>query len=84
MKKLFTFLFVITSFVTFSQELNKDWSFTSVKNGAGVELFSIDKTDLFSIDGDKFSYSLLDKDSLKASFKQSDAFLFLHKTEKRI
>ena len=79
MKKLFTFLFVITSFVTFSQELNKDWSFTSVKNGAGVELFSIDKTDLFSIDGDKFSYSLLDKDSLKASgsfIKQNNLLIF--------
>ena len=85
MKKLFTFLFVITSFVTFSQELNKDWSFTSVKNGAGVELFSIDKTDLFSIDGDKFSYSLLDKDSLKASgsfIKQNNLLIFKYNQPK--
>ncbi|WP_432788510.1 NupC/NupG family nucleoside CNT transporter [Polaribacter marinivivus] len=85
MKKLFTFLFVITSFVTFSQELNKDWSFTSVKNGAGVELFSIDKTDLFSTDGDKFSYSLLDKDSLKASgsfIKQNNLLIFKYNQPK--
>lgn len=85
MKKLFTFLFVITSFVTFSQELNKYWSFTSVKNGAGVELFSIDKTDLFSIDGDKFSYSLLDKDSLKASgsfIKQNNLLIFKYNQPK--
>lgn len=85
MKKLFTFLFVITSFVTFSQELNKDWSFTSVKNGAGVELFSIDKTDLFSIDGDKFSYSLLDKDNLKASgsfIKQNNLLIFKYNQPK--
>ena len=85
MKKLFPFLFVITSFVTFSQELNKDWSFTSVKNGAGVELFSIDKTDLFSIDGDKFSYSLLDKDSLKASgsfIKQNNLLIFKYNQPK--
>lgn len=85
MKKLFTFLFVITSFVTFSQELNKDWSFTSVKNSAGVELFSIDKTDLFSIDGDKFSYSLLDKDSLKASgsfIKQNNLLIFKYNQPK--
>ena len=85
MKKLFPFLLVITSFVTFSQELNKDWSFTSVKNGAGVELFSIDKTDLFSIDGDKFSYSLLDKDSLKASgsfIKQNNLLIFKYNQPK--
>lgn len=85
MKKLFTFLLVITSFVTFSQELNKDWSFTSVKNGAGVELFSIDKTDLFSIDGDKFSYSLLNKDSLKASgsfIKQNNLLIFKYNQPK--
>ena len=85
MKKLFTFLFVITSFVTFSQELNKDWSFTSIKNGAGVELFSIDKTDLFSIDGDKFSYSLLDKDNLKASgsfIKQNNLLIFKYNQPK--
>lgn len=85
MKKIIALAFAIVSLSSFSQEITKDWSFTSIKNLEGKDLFEINKTDLFTLKDNSFSYSLLAKDSLEASgnyIKQNNLLIFNYKQPK--
>ncbi len=65
MKKFFTLLICLISFVGFSQSIEQDWNFESIKK-QGQEVFQIDANDSFHLKDGKFNYSLIAKDSLKA------------------
>ena len=85
MKKLIALAFAIVSLSSFSQEITKDWSFTSIKNLEGKDLFEINKTDVFTLKDNSFSYSLIAKDSLEASgnyIKQNNLLIFNYKQPK--
>ena len=85
MKKFIALAFAIVSLSSFSQEITKDWSFTSIKNLEGKDLFEINKTDVFTLKDNSFSYSLLAKDSLEASgnyIKQNNLLIFNYKQPK--
>ncbi|PQJ80688.1 NupC/NupG family nucleoside CNT transporter [Polaribacter porphyrae] len=85
MKKLFIFLFLLFSTTFFSQELKQDWKFSSIKKADGTVLFEIDSTDSFSLKEGKFSYSLKNKNDLKASgnyIRQNNLLIFNYKTPK--
>ena len=85
MKKLIALAFAIVSLSSFSQEITKDWSFISIKNLEGKDLFEINKTDVFTLKDNTFSYSLIAKDSLEASgnyIKQNNLLIFNYKQPK--
>ena len=85
MKKFIALAFAIVSLSSFSQEITKDWSFTSIKNLEGKDLFEINKTDVFTLKDNSFSYSLIAKDSLEASgnyIKQNNLLIFNYKKPK--
>ena len=85
MKKFIALAFAIVSLSSFSQEITKDWSFISIKNLEGKDLFEINKTDVFTLKDNSFSYSLIAKDSLEASgnyIKQNNLLIFNYKQPK--
>lgn len=85
MKKILVFLICTLSFSIGAQDLDKDWSFSSIKNDSGAQLFKIEKTDILSISKDKFSYSLIAKDSLEASgnfIRQNNLLIFNYQSPK--
>ena len=61
MKKLFILLFSIVSLVSYSQEIEQDWSFSSIKKDDGKEFIKTDSTDVFNLKDGKFTYSLKGK-----------------------
>ena len=64
---LFLVIFLLGLTAT-AQDLEKKWSFTSIEDQQGNELLSIDsEIDFLELSNNTFSYSLLAKDSLKAS-----------------
>ncbi|PQB07974.1 Na+ dependent nucleoside transporter [Polaribacter filamentus] len=85
MKKLFILLFSIVSLVSYSQEIEKDWSFSSIKKNDGKEFIKTDSTDVFNLKDGKFTYSLKGKDNLKASgnyIHQNNLLIFNFKEPK--
>jgi CNT family concentrative nucleoside transporter len=85
MKKLFILLFSIVSLVVYSQEIEKDWSFSSIKKNDGKEFIKTDSTDVFNLKDGKFTYSLKGKDNLKASgnyIHQNNLLIFNFKEPK--
>ena len=67
MKNFFILLFSIVSLVTYSQELDQNWSFLSINKVDGTEFIKTDSTDVFTLKNGSFTYSLKGKDNLKAS-----------------
>ena len=85
MKKLFILLFSIVSLVSYSQEIEQDWSFSSIKRNDGKEFIKIDSTDVFNLKDGKFTYSLKGKDNLRASgnyIHQNNLLIFNFKEPK--
>ncbi len=85
MKKLFILLFSIVSLVSYSQEIEQDWSFSSIKKDDGKEFIKTDSTDVFNLKDGKFTYSLKGKDNLKASgnyIHQNNLLIFNFKEPK--
>jgi CNT family concentrative nucleoside transporter len=85
MKKLFILLFSIVSLVSYSQEIEQDWSFSSIKKNDGKEFIKTDSTDVFNLKDGKFTYSLKGKDNLKASgnyIHQNNLLIFNFKEPK--
>ena len=85
MKKLFILLFSIVSLVSYSQEIEQDWSFSSIKRNDGKEFIKTDSTDVFNLKDGKFTYSLKGKDNLRASgnyIHQNNLLIFNFKEPK--
>jgi CNT family concentrative nucleoside transporter len=85
MKKLFILLFSIVSLVSYSQEIEQDWSFSSIKKNDGKEFIKTDSTDVFNLKDGKFTYSLKGKDNFKASgnyIHQNNLLIFNFKEPK--
>ena len=85
MKKLFILLFSIVSLVSYSQEIEQDWSFSSIKRNEGKEFIKTDSTDVFNLKDGKFTYSLKGKDNLRASgnyIHQNNLLIFNFKEPK--
>ncbi len=82
MKKILVFLLVVISMSSLSQEIQKDWNFFSIKDSSNEELFQIDKSDSFILKENTFSYSLKNKNDLKASgnyIRQNNLLIFNYK-----
>jgi CNT family concentrative nucleoside transporter len=78
---LFIFLLIITTMVSFGQEIEKTWHFNGVNNEQGTSLFKITSADSLSFTSNSFTYSLLAKDSLVASgdyIKKDDLLVFFY------
>ncbi|SDR71240.1 concentrative nucleoside transporter, CNT family [Polaribacter sp. KT25b] len=85
MKKLFIFLFSIVSLTLYSQEIEQNWSFSSIKKNDGKELIKTDSTDIFNLKNGKFIYSLKGNDNLQASgnyIHQNNLLIFNFKEPK--
>ena len=61
---LFTFFGISTAQNT---TIEKSWHFASIENEMGDSLFTISESDSFQLKDGRFTYSLIAKDSLKAS-----------------
>ncbi len=66
MKKLFIFLMLCASVVTFGQSIEKKWSFSSITTTDGSSVVSVNPSDVFNLTKGNFNYSLVAKDSLQA------------------
>lgn len=67
------------SFSGFSQEIEKSWNFTSIKNSDGNPVVAIDSSDVFILKDGKFNYSLVDKNNLNANgafIRQNNLLIF--------
>jgi CNT family concentrative nucleoside transporter len=85
MKKLFIFLFLLGSLVSNSQGISQNWSFSSITKNDGTAFIKTDSTDFFILKEGKFSYSLKEKDNLKASgnyIRQNNLLIFNFKEPK--
>ena len=85
MKNFFILLFSIVSLVTYSQELDQNWSFLSINKVDGTEFIKTDSTDVFTLKDGSFTYSLKGKDNLKASgnyIHQNNLLIFNFKEPK--
>lgn len=70
---------------SFSQEIDKDWNFSSIKDSSKTELFQIDDADFFSLKENKFQYSLKSKDNLEAKgtyIRQNNLLIFSYNQPK--
>lgn len=82
MKKLFTFIMLCASIITFGQSIEKKWNFSSVTTTAGTPVVSISPSDVLTLSKGNFNYSLLSKDSLQATgnyIHQNNLLIFNHK-----
>ncbi|MDP5092721.1 MAG: Na+ dependent nucleoside transporter [Polaribacter sp.] len=61
MKNIIIALFCFITSITFAQQLEKDWKFSSIKNQSGTESIAIDSADIFSLIDGKFTYQLKQK-----------------------
>ncbi|WP_298996693.1 nucleoside transporter C-terminal domain-containing protein [uncultured Tenacibaculum sp.] len=67
MKKLFTFIMLCVTMITFGQSIEKKWNFSSITTTEGDSIVRINSADVLNLSEGKFNYSLVDKDSLQAS-----------------
>ena len=67
MRKIFSLILTITSVVALAQNIEKNWSFSSIENADKQELIKVFKNDYFNIKNGQFSYFLEGKDSLHAT-----------------
>ncbi len=69
MKKVLTLLILWLSFTMTAQSIEKEWSFSSIETLDGKEILPINENDVFELTQGDFNYSLVSKDSLKATGK---------------
>ncbi|SEC22095.1 concentrative nucleoside transporter, CNT family [Tenacibaculum sp. MAR_2009_124] len=67
MKKVLTLLILWLSFGTMAQSIEKEWSFSSIETLDGKEILPVNENDVFELTKGDFNYSLVSKDSLKAT-----------------
>jgi CNT family concentrative nucleoside transporter len=85
MKKIFILLFSIVSLFSYSQEIEQNWSISSIKKNDGKEFIKTDSTDVFNLKDGKFTYSLKERGNLKASgnyIHQNNLIIFNFKEPK--
>ena len=66
MKKILVFVFCLISVIGFSQNIDKQWNFSSIEKTDGTIITSTGANDLFTLTDGKFNYNIAAKDSLKA------------------
>ena len=85
MKKLIVIIFSLFATISFSQNLEQNWSFTSIEKTNGESILQIDKNDVFNLKEGKFNYTLAGKNNLKASgsyIHQNNLLIFNYKEPK--
>ena len=85
MKNLFIFIFSIVSLGVYSQDIEQNWNFSSIKKTDGTALVKTDSTDVLILKDGNFNYSLKGKDNLKASgnyIHQNNLLIFNFKEPK--
>ena len=66
-KNLLVLLLLLVPFLSFGQDLEKKWQFSSIENSKGVAVTKINKeTDYLNISESSFSYQIESKNNLKA------------------
>tara|TARA_B100000767_G_scaffold132220_1_gene125563 strand:+ start:113 stop:1828 length:1716 start_codon:yes stop_codon:yes gene_type:complete len=73
------------SFFGFSQDIEQQWSFSSIEKIDGTSIVEIDTGDVFVLSDGEFKYSLVAKDDLKASgnyIRQNNLLIFSFKQPK--
>ena len=61
MKNSIIAIFCFITSLTFAQQLEKDWKFSTVKNQTRTDSVTIDSSDIFSLIDGKFTYQLKQK-----------------------
>ncbi len=82
MKKLFTFIMLCVTMMIFGQSIEKKWNFSSITTTEGDSIVAINPTDNLHLSAGNFNYSLVAKDSLKASgnyIHQNNLLIFNYK-----
>ncbi|WP_299124099.1 nucleoside transporter C-terminal domain-containing protein [uncultured Tenacibaculum sp.] len=82
MKKLFTFIMLCASIVTFGQSIEKKWNFSSITTTDGNSVVTINPSDVLHLTKGDFKYSLVAKDSLQAGgnyIHQNNLLIFNYK-----
>ena len=67
MKKLILLILFIISSISFGQQLEQNWQFSSVKNQDEIKIIKIDSTDFFHLKDGKFTIQLKENNLLSAS-----------------
>lgn len=66
-KNLLVLLLLLVPFLSFGQDLEKKWQFSSIENSKGIAITNINKeTDYLNISESSFSYQIESKNNLKA------------------
>ncbi|MGB1042876.1 MAG: NupC/NupG family nucleoside CNT transporter [Tenacibaculum sp.] len=82
MKKIFIFLMLFASIMTFGQSIEKKWGFSSITTTNGEKVVDISATDVLDLSKGAFNYSLVAKDSLQAEgnyIHQNNLLIFNYK-----
>ncbi|WP_299161170.1 nucleoside transporter C-terminal domain-containing protein [uncultured Tenacibaculum sp.] len=82
MKKLFTFIMLCASILTFGQSIEKKWNFSSITTTDGNSVVTINPSDVLNLTEGNFKYSLVAKDSLAAAgnyIHQNNLLIFNYK-----
>jgi len=86
MNKLFTLLMLFASVITFGQNIEKNWNFSSITTIKGTSLVSsTDAKDVLNLSKGEFNYSVFAKDSLHFSgsyIHQNNLLIFNYKQPK--
>ena len=66
-KNLLVLVLLLVPFLSFGQDLEKKWQFSSIENSKGIAITNINKeTDYLNISESSFSYQIESKNNLKA------------------
>ena len=68
MKKILVLIFCLMSVIGFSQNIDKQWNFSSIEKTNGTVVAPAGENDVFTLSEGKFNYNVDAKDSLKASW----------------
>ena len=82
MKKLFVFIMLCASIITFGQSIEKKWNFSSITTTDGNSVVAINPSDVLNLAKGNFNYSLVAKDSLQVAgnyIHQNNLLIFNHK-----
>ena len=85
MKKLLVVFILLSSLFLNAQEIEKDWSFTSINNATGEELFKVNQVDTFILKDGNFTYSIKEDNDIEASgsyIRQNNLLIFKYNSPK--
>ena len=81
-KNLLVLVLLLVPFLSFGQDLEKKWQFSSIENSKGIAITKINKeTDYLNISESSFSYQIESKNNLKAEgdlIFQNNLFVFYY------